>query len=130
MSNWISSASTLLNENISDVTFFPSLVGRGEEKTREISLFYDGLRCIFWCRKKGMQKLFTANETMWRERGWKRWKIARYTLWCFVNIFNSRDKLVLMFHSGLLTFVNQLVVFWKNNSSLRLMKLSSPLVIY
>lgn len=88
---------------------------------------------LFWCRKiKRHAKSCLQRTKRCDARGWKRRKIARYTLRCFVNIFHElrRDKLVLMFHSGLRAFVNQLVFHWRDNSSFRLIKFLSPSVIW
>lgn len=91
MSNWISSASTLLNENISDVM---SDVGR-----KKSNPLFMKMCCTFWCRKKHAKNVYSV--TMRGGGGENcRIHIAVFRQHSQLDSRGLMDKLVLMFHSG------------------------------
>lgn len=101
MSNWISSASTLLNENISDVT---SVLGGRRRKIR----FFTTFRCTSWCRKKACKKLFTAT------RGWKERVSELQDTRCGAESRGLR-KFVLMFHSSFAVHLSIISFSFRDN---------------
>lgn len=136
MSNWIPSASTLLNENISGVTFFSFyVVGGGVERSKDRNFRRAVLR---WCDVlfdvvKSMQKI-VYSETMryeaMTEGGCERDKNCRIHIAVYPSTFPTwqrglllLDKFVLMFHSGFAGTCQSTLLLLMDNSSSRLMKL-------